>query len=98
MAALPSTEAEDDGGGALWSPREMPRLQSQGSLRLRTTLQSQASLKNFEAASLLRSGSMKVRTVQLWDVTFCNVALPSGDAHVRNYTPCAPAGECGTGR
>jgi hypothetical protein len=51
-----------------WSPtrdassRELPRLLSQGSLRLRSTLQSQKSLSNLEAASLLRTGSMKVCT------------------------------------
>ena len=49
-----------------WSPtrdassRDLPRLLSQGSLRLRSTLQSQKSLSSLEGASLLRTSSMKV--------------------------------------
>jgi hypothetical protein len=52
-----------------WSPtrdpgaRDLPRLLSQGSLRLRSSLQSQKSLSNMEGASLLRTSSLKVCTV-----------------------------------
>jgi hypothetical protein len=59
MAGVPDVILED-GSDQHWSTGELPRLQSQGSLRLRSGLASQASLKGFEAAALLRQGSMKV--------------------------------------
>lgn len=71
-AGLPSAIPEDDRLDEVsmpWSPtrdpsaRELPRLLSQGSLRLRSSLQSQKSLSNMEGASLLRTSSMKVNVM-----------------------------------
>lgn len=60
MAGIPCAIQEDTYTDPTWTTGELPRLQSQGSLRLRSGLTSQPSLKTFEAAALLRQGSMKV--------------------------------------
>ena len=77
-----------------WSPtrdpgaRDLPRLLSQGSLRLRSSLQSQKSLSNMEGASLLRTSSMKVCNGPSSRMHQLKLQAPSRHGHTQQHSPC----------